>query len=308
MFPLFGKSVIGLDIGRSAIKAVRVKGDVVQFAAVYDISDREERHASAMAETLGAFVSAHRLRSVPAAVAIPGESVFVRHVTFPVMPLSELQDAVRWEIRRQVPYPPEDAVFDFVAQATDIDVSVTFAAVEKKKMNEFLDPFASAGIKVVAVDIAPLCLMRSAGPLNPGNTLFIDIGHSSTEFSISKGGSLRMTRTVDFGAGPVAERLGAKDLSSADEAAMKEPLQELLREATRSIDYYNARFKEKTLSELVLSGGLAANAAVRNFFASLIDIPIRTADPFKGLSLPDEGLRLSSPRFSVAMGLSRRPL
>ncbi len=306
------RAPIGVDLGSSAIKVVQIKGKKVSLAALMDIEDIREDEL-VLIERLRGFFKNLGISGKQAVVHIPGREAFIRTTTLPLMPKRELNEAVRWEIKRHLPYPPEEAIFDYVALKTADGIAVTFAASEKKNIHSHITPIKEAGLNVIAVDVSPLCLLRALKPKSPGNTVLLDMGAASTEISIVKNGILRITRTLEKGSHAIkkhfvnlsdeeAERL----LREGSEEELKDPLYEFTRETFRSIDYYKANFKESTVSEVTLTGGIMINPAIGRYFSKMLDIPVSVPDPFEGLTLADEGIRKLGPRFSVAVGLARR--
>jgi type IV pilus assembly protein PilM len=192
---------------------------------------------------------------------------------------------------------------------------VTFAAIEKKNVQKQVSLFREAGLRVIAVDISSLALIRAFRIQDPGSVIMVDIGAVSMEISIIKSGMLRLTRTVEMGTELIVNSLiGAgigheeaeKTLRTAMQDEMKEPLNQLLREISRSLDYYKANFKEKGVSSTLLTGGIGQNPLVCEYLARILNMQVSVPDPFADLALKDESIRALGPRFSLAAGLARR--
>lgn len=246
---------------------------------------------------------------------MPGHLSFVRTINLPPMPKGELKEAVKWEIKRQLPYPQEEAVYDYIAAPVADGIVVTFASAERKNVQRYISPFKEAGLKVVAVDVNPLCLIRALPLHGSGNIIVLDIGARSMEIDIMRSESVRLTRTVELGGEQIKNQLISKEFSEGEiddimmdgpAERMKEVLNQFLREIFLSIDYYKATFKEKVFSEVILTGGVAINHAVRDYFSQMLDIPVIVPNPFDNLIMKDESLKPLGPRFSVAIGLAKR--
>ncbi|MDP2168162.1 MAG: pilus assembly protein PilM [Thermodesulfovibrionales bacterium] len=306
---------LGVDLGGSSIKVAEVKGKKVVLAAYADIPKEIRENEAFLIGALREFLSSIGAQGRQGVVQLPAQLAFVRAVNFPPMPHAELKEAVKWEIKRQLPYPLEEAVHDYVAVETAEGIAVTFASAERRAVQRYLFPFREAGLDVTAVDVSPMCLIRSLKPRSPGNAIILDIGGLSTEINIIKGGVLRITRTVELGGDFIKQHFkdggaGAEEaekiLMEGGEDELKVPLDEFLREVTRSMDYYQANFKEKTFSDVILTGGVAINPGVRSYFLRALDMPVSVPDPFEGLVMADETMRRLGPRFSVAVGLAGR--
>jgi type IV pilus assembly protein PilM len=291
-----------------------MQGKAVKLAAIVELD--EHRHdPDALGRQLDAHVMGLGLRGRKAVVNTPGSHTFIRTVMFPRMPGKELKEALMWEVKRQMPYPLENAVLDYVTTESGNQVAVTFAASEKRYAEGHIEPLRVAGLDVVAVDINPLCIMRTLKHSTAGNVVVIDIGALSTEIHIIKNGVLRITRTVGTGGDRIKKRLELDGMSEAEaEKQLREgsketlsaPLSELSLELFRSIDYYKVNFKETTINEIIITGGPSMNPAIKGFFADTFGLPVSVNDPFAGLKLADEGMRPLGPLFSIAVGLARR--
>jgi len=310
----FFRSPLGVDFGTSALKIVGIRGKTISVSAVLDIEERRY-DAEGLSFHLEAFVEGLGLKGSKAVVNNPGTHTFIRTVMFPRMPGKELREALMWEVKRQLPHPIEEVVLDFVTVESGDQIAVTFAASEKHYTEEHIAPVRAAGLDVVAVDINPLCILRTIALSTAGNVAIVDLGNLTTEIHIVKNGVLRLTRTVGAGGGSMKERLireGA-DPGEADRlirkgtlAELEGPLAEIALEVFRSADYYKATYKETDLSQIILSGGPSLNPSIKKYFSESFGIPVSLADPFEGLKLSDEGLRPLGPLFAVAVGLARR--
>ena len=315
MFGLFRPAPLGVDLGTGSVKVVGLNGKKISLAAFMDIPSSDWEDESLLIGRLKNFFKEINIAGKDAVVHIPGHLSFIRTINLPPMPKGELKEAVKWEIKRQLPYPQEEAVYDYIAAPAADGIVVTFASAERKNVQRYISPFKEASLKVVAVDVNPLCLIRALPLHGSGNIIVLDIGARSMEIDIMRSESVRLTRTVDLGGEQIKNQLisegfpeGEIDDIMMDGPAerMKEVLNQFLREIFLSIDYYKATFKEKVFSEVVLTGGVAINHAVGDYFSHMLDIPVVVPNPFDNLIMKDESLRPLGPRFSVAIGLAKR--
>ncbi len=315
MAGLFRPGPLGVDLGSSSVKVIGLSGKKVSIAAFMDVPPVERENETLLINRLHDFFKGLNIIGKEAAVHIPGILSFIRTINLPPMPQGELREAVSWEIKRQLPYPSEDAVYDYVAMEIADSIVVTFASAERKNVQRYIFPLKESGLNVVAVDVAPLALIRALQPWGTGNTILLDIGAKNTEINIIKSGALRLTRSVEMGGDLIKSQLIAEGLSGEESERilreghaekLKETLDQFLKEVYRSIDYYKANFKEKTFAEVILTGGIAINPAIKDYFSHMFDIPVSVPNPFDGLVIKDESLRSLGPRFSVAIGLARR--
>lgn len=315
MFGLFRPAPLGVDLGTGSVKVIGLNGKKISLAAFMDIPSSDWEDESLLINRLKNFFKEIDIDGKDAVVHMPGHLSFVRAINLPPMPKGELKEAVKWEIKRQLPYPQEEAVYDYIAAPVADGIVVTFASAERKNVQRYISPFKEAGLKVVAVDVNPLCLIRALPLHGSDNVIVLDIGARSMEIDIMRSESVRLTRTVDLGGEQIKNQLISEGFSEGEiddimmngpVERMKEVLGEFLREIFLSIDYYKATFKEKVFSEVILTGGVAINHAVQDYFSQMLDSPVGVPNPFDNLIMKDESLRPLGPRFSVAIGLAKR--
>ncbi|MBI4691731.1 MAG: type IV pilus assembly protein PilM [Nitrospirae bacterium] len=315
MSGLFRPAPVGVDLGSGSVKVIRLKDKKILLAAFMDIPSSEREDEGFFIDRLRNFFREMNITGRAAAVHIPGMLSFIRTINLPPMPKTELKEAVRWEVKRQLPYPVEDAVYDYVAAEVPEGIVVTFASAEKKNIQRHISPLKEAGLNVISVDVNSLCLIRALPVRGSGNVVVIDIGAKNMEIDIIKSGALRLTRTVEMGGEHIKTWLIGEGISEteAEDILMKgtadkmnDVLNQFLREILRSTDYYKATFKEKTFSEVILTGGVAINSGVKDYFSHMFDIPVSVPNPFDSFVMKDETLRPLGPRFSAAIGLARR--
>lgn len=315
MLGLFQSPPLGVDLGSGSVKVVGRKGNKIFTAAYMDIPPSEREEETLLINRLHNFFKELDMLGQKAVVDIPGNLSFIRTITLPLMPKSELKEAVKWEIKRQLPYSPEEAVYDYVAMTMAEGIVVTFASAERSNVNRYIFPLTEAGINVIAVDVNSLCLLRALAIKGSGNIVVLDIGAKSMEIDIIKSGALRMTRSIDIGGDTIRSQLLSEGfaeegvdgiLKECPAERANEVLNQFLNEIFRSMDYYKATFKERVFSEVFLTGGVAISHVVRDYFSHMFDIPVSVPNPFDGFAMKDETLRHLGPRFSVAIGLARR--
>ncbi len=95
-------------------------------------------------------------------LTLPGEKYdTITIASPPAVPEEELRDALRWQMRGALAYPPEEAAFDFIRlpKASDGESESTSAtailivAARRRDIAQALAPFQAAGVQVDAVDI-----------------------------------------------------------------------------------------------------------------------------------------------------------
>jgi len=309
------RAVVGLDVGSTSVKAVRLehsrKGTALAGLALQEIDSgggTEEKDAARLAATKKALeqCGAGAISGTPIVTAVSGPGVSIKHVAFPSMPPNELAESIRWEARKHVPFGESEFVLDFqvldgAARKKDdtTGMRVLLTSADRRVVDAHVALLKAAGVEVDTVDLAPLALMNEAdeqGLLNGEAVAVADLGASGVNLSVYKRGGYLFARTV-----PVATSGGRGDGTQWIDAAV--------REVARSLTFYHNESGKETIEKVYLSGGRSLAPGVLDAFRKATGIGTALLDPFAGLGplSPDaEPLRAQGARFALAMGLARR--
>ncbi|GAA1821726.1 type IV pilus assembly protein PilM [Luedemannella flava] len=339
---MISKSIVGLDIGSTRMRAVEIKHGksgptLVQFGQVDVPADAIQggvvHDGAAVTAALRDLWATTRFRSRTVVLGVTNRQVVVREVTLVNMPDRELRASLPFQVREMLPLPPEQSVLDFhpLARVDDgRNVRGLLVAAPKDAVLTAVRTVERAGLHVERVDLASFALLRAASRLDDTVEAIVDIGAQATTVVVHVNGEPLIVRTVPRGGYEItellAERLGA-DLSGAEalkrrvglnddetepETAgmIREVIRPLVREVRGSFAYLSAREEHQEVARLVLSGG---GSLLQGFDAALqseLDIPVVGADPFARVRIPrrHSGLRdlTSLPAATVSIGLGLR--
>lgn len=313
-----GHIVVGLDVGSTSVKAVRLAhrrgGPSLLGAALEEIKpDSAGAGPEAAAARLGAVKSAlercgaGQAVGVPIVTAVGGPGVSIKHVTFPSMPTQELAESIRWEARRHVPFGAAEFVLDFQVldgasrkTAEEGEMRVLLTAVERRLVDEHVAFLNTAGLDVDTVDLIPLAIMNEAdeeGFLNGRAVAVADIGVTALNLAIYKRGGFLFARTVPFSA-PAGAR-----------SEQRGWLETAVQEVHRSLTFYHNESGKETIERILLTGGRSLGPDVAGAFQQATGVETTLLDPFVKLTVlgqEAESLRPQGPRFALAVGLARR--
>lgn len=333
------KEITGIDIGSGSIKVVRIvrSGRHPKLLSAGIIELPLNTREGATSTDLRNLLSEKKIGRDNAVTQMPGKDLTIRSFTLPKMPLTELNEAVRWEAKRHISYPLDTALVEYLIvderhEGTVNKYDVVMVAAERHKVLAHLMPLNEANIKVTAVDANALALRNVFHLLEKPadvNTVVVDIGAGKTEIDIFKGGTLRFSRCLETGGldmtKVVAESLGIglheaekkkramNVVLSSDQdtaiLAVRTLLDGLLLEIRRSVDYYKTTFREQQVNGTLLTGGVSLMQGLKEYFIQSLEGAVELDRPFEGLSLRkdifDEFGPLA-PRFSAAVGLALR--
>jgi type IV pilus assembly protein PilM len=158
-------SVWGIDVGRAALKAMRLAYDdendrVVAETAVYLehtslLNAPETQSGSVLRETLGRFFERNELKDALLCVSVPGHKVFYRALALPLVDEKKLAELMKFEIRQLIPFPLDEVVWGYQmlgSRRTDSayvsECEVAVLALKLEEARAAIAPFTERGLKV----------------------------------------------------------------------------------------------------------------------------------------------------------------
>ncbi len=201
---------IGLDIGSHSIKLVElrhtIKGVFLTNFAVKElpIEAGEEQGAGVIAEKIKELLHEENIKARKVIIGVSGPQVAMRRISLPAMPKKELKEAVRWEARKFISFPPEKIIVDFQLLGEIVEegarkLDLMVAAVEREFMENQLAIIKEAGLRTAGVGTIPHALWHSMQTIpgaREGVTALIDIGAAKTSINIVKDNRLEFSREI----------------------------------------------------------------------------------------------------------------
>ncbi|MFN3648090.1 MAG: type IV pilus assembly protein PilM [Armatimonadota bacterium] len=233
-----GGPVVGLDIGSATIKACEldIRGGKANLRGIAVLPTPEGAVVNdeiidpvALGKSIGQVFKQAGIKARKVVTCVSGNSsLVVRIIEVPKMTRAELQETMKWEIERHVPFAAEQVVMDYQPLVAPEEVAdgqnmeVLLAVAQEASVMRHLEALQAAGLKAVAIDIEPLAQSRSlidlangAGP--EGTVALVDIGASTTDIGIYKDGRIAFTRTI---------QLAGNNLTKAISDVLGQPLAE----------------------------------------------------------------------------------
>jgi type IV pilus assembly protein PilM len=167
--PSFGsKSVVGLDIGSSAVKAVELsrRGRSKEFELTHlgvasmpaeAIVQGAFLNSSAIVEAIREAIEKAKIRTKNVAAAVSGHSVIVKKVSLPAMTRDELDEQIRWEAEQYIPFDVNEVNLDFQilnGGGGEGQMEVLLVAAKKDLVDDYVQVIREAGLVPVAIDVA----------------------------------------------------------------------------------------------------------------------------------------------------------
>lgn len=175
MFGMKSRSILGLDIGSHAVKAVElanVSMDKGFELAKLGVSALEPEsivqgaflNTSAIVDGIRRAVEAADTKTKDVAVAVSGHSVIVKKISLPSMSQEELEESIRWEAEQYIPFDVNEVFLDFQIldrTAAEGQMDVLLVAAKKDLINDYLQVITEAGLNPVVMDVAAFAVSNA---------------------------------------------------------------------------------------------------------------------------------------------------
>ncbi|MDX2177851.1 MAG: type IV pilus assembly protein PilM [Candidatus Sumerlaeia bacterium] len=233
---MFGKkSVVGLDIGSSKVKAIQLRRagnrlEVERFGVADVFSPDRPQGASVSDLKLTAAreaVASGRLDAKYSVSAVAGESIIVRYIQMIEMPEAELKNALRWEAEEYLPFAIDEVNIDSVVlgpSASPGKVDVLLVCARKDMITEHYNIIRSVGLTPLVVDVEGFAFLNCFEAIyKPGPqdcVALVNIGAETTNINIYVGGTSRFSRDIPIAGNAITSAVMNKasvDFAKAEE-------------------------------------------------------------------------------------------
>jgi type IV pilus assembly protein PilM len=227
------KETIGLDIGSHSIKLIGLKmtaqGPLLTQARVKEIPYGEEKeNVNFIAETLKALLREADLKPGKVSLIASGSGVNIRFISLPSMPKAELPEAIRWEIRSQLPFPIESARIDFhVLDEFEEEgvkkIHLIVVACPIQLIDQTLAIAEKAGLQPLHLEVAPFALWNALltfhGLEKDEGVVLLDLGSKKTGMHIFQKGVLQFSREITPAGADITQAI-MEGISSGEEPSL----------------------------------------------------------------------------------------
>jgi type IV pilus assembly protein PilM len=322
---VFGKpkSVVGLDIGSSAVKAVelRATGNSYRVAAFGSqpvppdsIVDGAIIDAGAVADAIRRLFDGNKaFKGKDVCASLSGNAVIVKKITLPVMTQAELDESIYWEAEQYIPFDVQDVNLDYqildpgTGPESRGSMEVLLVAAKKDKIGDYTGVIAQAGRNAVVVDVDAFALQNAYEMnygLEPGQVVvLLNAGASAINVNILHGDQSVFTRDVSIGGNAYTEAL-QKDLDLPYETAeqlkkgipvdgatfeearhvIRAITDNVLLEVQKTFDFFKATASSDHIDKIVVSGGASRVEGFYEMLAERFGTPVEEFDPFKTIT------------------------
>src|ERR687896_1636387 len=164
------KSLVGLDIGSSSVKAVELnkKGNSLQLVNLGiesvqpdTIVDGQIMELNNVANVITSIFSEHQIKTPRVAAGVSGHSVIVKNIVLPQMSEDELQESFSWHAEEHIPFDISDVNLDYQVTSSSTDaLNVLMAACKSDKIANVKQAIQLAGKQPVVIDVDAFALQN----------------------------------------------------------------------------------------------------------------------------------------------------
>lgn len=342
---------IGLDIGSSAVRAAEIsqsqgKRVLRRYAQIglppgY-VADGTIVNIPGVSSALRRLWTEGGFVSNKVVLGVSGPRVIVRQADMPALSAEEIRSALKFDSQELIPIPMEDASFDFTvldpAPRVDSDgrptTRILVVAAHNDLVRGHMAALKGAGLAAVAIDAAPLALMRVVPPGGPsgspsGLEVLVSIGAELTTIAVREDGTPRFIRSLAVGGAKLTESLantmhldmaaaeslkrgkippGAPQMAQARKA-MSVEMRDLAEDVRGTVDFFLSQSGRTEIDRMLVTGGASQTEGLAAAIAGSQALTISQIDPFAGLSIGDVDLtqsqmKAASSTAAAAIGLA----
>src|SRR5450755_1896949 len=290
MFGMGSKTIVGLDVGSSSIKAVELR------------------------RTRTGIEVAH-LGLEPIAPDIVVDSMIVEKISLPSMSDQELAETIQKEAAQHIPFDLADVNLDYQIlsdDATSPTMDVLLVAVKKDKILNYTNVLSMAGKTPAIVDIDALALQNcyeyNYEPAPTQVVALLNLGASVMNINIVKGTTPLFPRDVSVGGHQYTDslqkeldlnfedaeklKLGEK-VGTVSEDAKAPILQQvteiIVLEIQKTFDFFRASAAGEHIEKIYLAGGSAKVPGLMEALRQEFSLPVEIFNPFQKITPPVNG-------------------
>ena len=318
------KSLVGLDIGSSRIKAVEIKDkgqgryelvNIGQVGLLADtIVDGQIIDGNHVSDCINRIFEEQAIKAQQIATSVSGHAVIVKKINVPAMSDDDLREQITWEAEQHIPFDIHDVNLDYHIVDGEIggNVDVLLVACKKDVVSQLTQVISQAGKMPSIVDVDAFAL-QNAYEVNyrpePDETvMLLNIGASVMNINIIHGTHSIFTRDVSIGGNQYTDTLQKQLNLTFDQAEMvkrgvipeecavtledAEPLLQsvsemLAAEVQRTLDFfYNQTLADgQQIDRMLVAGGCSKVNGLIPYLAERFELQVEPFNPFRNITI-----------------------
>jgi len=345
MFGIGGsKSIVGLDIGSSSIKAVELKKSRGEVEVVHVgleplasdiVVDSMIVDSGSVSSAITKIFNENNIKSKSVATSVSGHSVIVKRIPVQAMEDATLADQIGQEAAQHIPFDVADVNVDYqiLSEEGSNPMDVLLVAVKKDKILNYTNVLSLAGKTPAVVDIDAFALQNcyeyNYDPSPTSTVALLNLGASVMNINIVKGTTPLFPRDVSVGGNQYTDslqkeldlgfddaeslKLGRKVGTVSEDAKMpilQQVTEIIVLEIQKTFDFFRATAAGEHIERIYLAGGSARVPGLMEALRQEFSLPVELLNPFQRIS-PGSGVTTdlidqNAGQLAVAVGLALR--
>lgn len=320
---LFGKkkSVAGLDVGSSSIKAVELEGKMSNLNLVSvgfenlpgdTVVDGQIMELNTVAEAIQNICKNYQIKANQVVTGVSGHSVIIKNIVLPPMSREELEESIDWHAEEHIPYDLADVSLDYhITEESSDATNVLIAACKREKIDNIKQAIQLSGKQAIVIDVDTFALQNcyevNYQPAPTDVVTLLNIGASTMNINIVQGTRSLFTRDITVGGSQFTDILqrnlgisfqqaeavkrGVTENDNVDEKAI-EPLmgsvmETVAMEIQKTFDFYRATAEDGgvTVHKILISGGGSKLEGLSQQLSARLELPVEVLDPFRQIKV-----------------------
>lgn len=340
-----GKTLIGVDIGSSAIKVCQLRESRKGYGLVrlgyaplpaQSIVDGHVMNATVVVDAIQQALGAAKIKQKEVAVSISGQAVIIRKITVPMMTSAELDEQIQWEAEQHIPFDIKDVRVDYEVlrrrpEAGQMDLLLV--AAKRDQLDDYVQIAKQAKLKPLVVDIDAFTVQNvfeyTRGIPQDQTFAIINVGASLASINIVSRGASAFTRDIANGGNYITEQIQrqlgipfeqAEEMkcAAAGQGGQAQVLpiidtvcDSIAGEIQRSLDFFLATSGEPEMHRIYLTGGSSVLPPLQAAVARRSRVPVEVIQPMERISVEAKEvnaqlLQQHASQLCVALGLAMR--
>jgi type IV pilus assembly protein PilM len=323
------KPLVGLDIGSHCIKLVEIeyakRGRVLQNFGVIPappgaIVEGSIKDQAGVASAIKTLYRNLRVKNSNVAVSLSGYSVIAKKITVEKMEESKIEENIKEEAEKYIPYDINEVNLDFMILDSDREaegdrgggskgpqqMDVLLVAAKRDIIDEYVALIRAADLNPGVLDADVFALQNAAelSLINPGKCYaIINLGAAELEMNVVSGGISIFSRDSSYGGAQITEAIGAKfdidlyeaekmkmggvklDRSKGEELAkiVNHQVSRWVKEIKRALDFVSSTRAGDPIERIVVSGGSCNVPGFQKYLETETGIAVEPLNPFRNL-------------------------
>lgn len=338
------KTLLGLDIGNQAIKAVQIAKEKTPpqlLAAGYiptptKPSNLQNLQSPAdeqiLADSINRLVHDMKVSSADVSLSLPSAQVITRVLELPLMTDAELAQSIKWEAEQYIPMPLSKVKIDYTVidkNEQNSKMKILLVAAPFELIEKYMRVVSLAGLNAVAIETEILAAARSISASFPllSQAIVVSFGATTTEIALLHKQILVFTKSIPLGGNTLTRAIAQElmfEIPQAEEYKKTYGLEEdklegkiaksiapyfttIFAEIEKNVAYFKEQYPKEEVTNITACGGGAKLPGLVLALTKNLGLDSQISNPFINLSVDPNilpTLSADAPIYTHAVGLA----